>query len=614
MTDKTKLGLLANPTVDFIITDAAVPLPDEATTNKRKRDGRISRRYLGVMKNVFKRAPANWLSQDMTTDFWKRPGDMPGYNMGWALKSLSQTKGVDMADLPDEYSYHESAGEGSTIYVYDTGLKLDNDEIKSLEHQPDWLFVGMDPTKPAGQRNHAQFGTKADFGTGHGTCMLSLGVGKTVGVAKKAKSVVVKFPPLAGEVKLQRLSNFVMGLAEMSAHIAKNNGNIPVGGKGKVKAVINQSVGLDIDKLSQADQDNFRKWFVELYKTIMDLGAIVTTSAGNRKLPIDVTKVVPQYWSAADMPLIVAGNANEQGQLGASSQPGKQVTVNSAGSGVLCAKGYNNADPSPFNEKSGTSEASAITAGLAAYFLGLPNDPRKDSDKNPWDNLVGIDRQMMMIKVMQQLSFQRHGQNSLSQIHNGLGYKCPNPFKKLAADCKTLVKKCSIPNLRGGKVKRDDALKVPKKEIQLRIDTFCSSMKDKNMSAKKEESNYQTSSGYGVSGLRRRSPPTNYITVGASWSDDKRCANGFSWVMTEDICQEGLKAALDACDGTDTSGSTSNNGCVDWNIVVSKGAPKQTAPPPPPPQQTPPPKPAAPANCVIEDNGKGGKQFDIKWG
>jgi hypothetical protein len=194
----------------------------------------------------------------------------PGYNRGWYLKSLSQKKGVPMENLPMEYYYHKSAGEGSTIYIFDSGLRTDIPAIQSLEHKPEWLFVGMDAAEPPRQQLHSQWGTQTVEGPssrGHGTCMLSLAVGKTYGVAKKASSVVVKYPPVTKEnfgKDFQRLSNYVMGMASMAEHIASKNGNVKPGAKAAAKAVINQSQGLKINRaLSESDRNDYKRWFIE---------------------------------------------------------------------------------------------------------------------------------------------------------------------------------------------------------------------------------------------------------------------------------------------------------------------------------------------------------------
>jgi hypothetical protein len=53
------------------------------------------------------------------------------------------------------------------------------------------------------------------------------------------------------------------------------------------------------------------------------------------------------------------------------------------------------------------------------------------------------------------------------------------------------------------------------------------------------------------------------------------------------------------------------SGCINWAIEISQGAPKEqpsAAPAPPPP-----PPPAQPASCKIEDDGSGGKRFDVQW-
>ncbi|KAI5798437.1 hypothetical protein FPQ18DRAFT_302515 [Pyronema domesticum] len=77
------------------------------------------------------------------------------------------------------------------------------------------------------------------------------------------------------------------------------------------------------------------------------------------------------------------------------------------------------------------------------------------------------------------------------------------------------------------------------------------------------------------------------------------------------VDMQGMQDALDVCKGNQTFGGVANNGCVNWAIEISQGAPKEQ--PPAPPAPTPPPPPAQPASCKIEDDGSGGKEFDVQW-
>jgi hypothetical protein len=310
MTPQMRVELLLNPTVDFIVSDAMADVPADSPAKKRSI---LRRRQLGIDKRA---TDGDIVTQQITGAQFEDGVDHyggPGYNRGWYLKSLSQKRGVPMENLPMEYYYHKSAGEGSTIYIFDSGLRTDTPDIQSLEHKPEWLFVGMDAPKLL----HSQWGTQTDEGPssrGHGTCMLSLAVGKTYGVAKKASSVVVKYPPVTkenSEKDFQRLSNYVMGMASMAEHIASKNGNVKPGVKASAKAVINQSNGLKINRaLSESDRNDYKRWFIERYNILMDLGAIITTSAGNEGVTQDISKTinVPQYWAGPELPLIVVGN------------------------------------------------------------------------------------------------------------------------------------------------------------------------------------------------------------------------------------------------------------------------------------------------------------------
>jgi hypothetical protein len=89
----------------------------------------------------------------------------------------------------------------------------------------------------------------------------------------------------------------------------------------------------------------------------MDLGAIITTSAGNEGVTQDISKTfnVPQYWAGLDLSLIVVGNIDSQGAPGGGSQSGSQLTVYTAGTDVICAQG-DHTKPGVSRHATGTSE------------------------------------------------------------------------------------------------------------------------------------------------------------------------------------------------------------------------------------------------------------------
>ena len=107
---------------------------------------------------------------------------------------------------------------------------------------------------------------------------------------------------------------------------------------------------------------------------------VVVTSSGNLgELPgHEEVDSPPKIWSADTYPLIVVGAVDNQGKVALNpgktksfSQGGPKVTVWAPGKDVTCAAHDQNGN----KLDTGTSPASAMTAGLVAYFLSLREHP-----------------------------------------------------------------------------------------------------------------------------------------------------------------------------------------------------------------------------------------------
>lgn len=94
----------------------------------------------------------------------------------WSLGDLSHLEAG-----ATEYVYDETAGEGTTAYVLDTGIRLSHDEFEGR------ASFGINGVTGSTTPN----GTNSDT-AGHGTHVAATIVGKTYGVAKKAKVIDVK--------------------------------------------------------------------------------------------------------------------------------------------------------------------------------------------------------------------------------------------------------------------------------------------------------------------------------------------------------------------------------------------------------------------------------------
>lgn len=94
----------------------------------------------------------------------------------WSLGDLSHLEAG-----ATEYVYDETAGEGTTAYVFDTGIRLSHEEFEGR------ASFGINGVTGSTTPN----GTNSDT-AGHGTHVAGTIAGKTYGVAKKAKLIDVK--------------------------------------------------------------------------------------------------------------------------------------------------------------------------------------------------------------------------------------------------------------------------------------------------------------------------------------------------------------------------------------------------------------------------------------
>lgn len=94
----------------------------------------------------------------------------------WSLGDISHLEAG-----ATEYVYDETAGEGTTAYVLDSGIRLSHEEF---EGRASFGINGLtESTTPNGTNSDTE---------GHGTHVAATVVGKTYGVAKKAKVIDVQ--------------------------------------------------------------------------------------------------------------------------------------------------------------------------------------------------------------------------------------------------------------------------------------------------------------------------------------------------------------------------------------------------------------------------------------
>jgi cerevisin len=255
-------------------------------------------------------------------------------NAPWGLARISHRRGLTFSSF-NKYLYDDTAGEGATIYVIDTGINV----------------------------NHVDFGGRAVWGVtvpdndqdidgnGHGTHVAGTVAGKRYGVSKKSKVVAIKVLRSNGSGTMSDVIKGVEYATEF--HIAERDRarrrGVPYKGAGA-----NMSLGGGRSRTL----DN-------VVDSAVDLGLIFAVAAGNDNG--DACNASP---AASEKAITVAASTIEDERAWFSNYgpcvdvfaPGKDITSAWIGSRTAT------------NTISGTSMASPHVAGLIAYFLGLEPD------------------------------------------------------------------------------------------------------------------------------------------------------------------------------------------------------------------------------------------------
>ncbi|KAF7725838.1 serine protease [Apophysomyces ossiformis] len=154
----------------------------------------------------------------------------------WGLDRIDQRSGTDQ-----QYRFAMKQGEGVTVYILDTGVYADHEDLKDRVTTGK-TFVGSSP----------------EDNNGHGTFVAGVCCGTRYGVAKEAKVVSVKTLDDQGN---GRLSDLLAGLEYVVQQHMQNN---------STKTIVNLSLGA---KYSQATNDAIEQ--------AIGLGLHFTIAAGN---------------------------------------------------------------------------------------------------------------------------------------------------------------------------------------------------------------------------------------------------------------------------------------------------------------------------------------------
>ncbi|CRG84196.1 Sexual differentiation process putative subtilase-type proteinase isp6 [Talaromyces islandicus] len=257
-----------------------------------------------------------------------------------SLRVVSQPHNVTIIDLTDNYKYNSAGGSGITVYVIDSGANPQNPEYISMPGSKRWLF-------PSGAA-----ATQTDE-LNHGSCVLSKVAGPRYGVAKNADVVIVKVPTGPGIVDALMDSSVLDMWTRVGKDIQENNL--------QGKAVINFSGG-GFHPLTLS--------YLAVLRDILRMDIPVVCTAGNGGANNAITHFPAAYADSNRYDgVIVVGASNDDGVPMYFSQTGGHVSVYAPGWNITCASNNGN----NIVRLAGTSMAAPAVAGLAAYFMSMPD-------------------------------------------------------------------------------------------------------------------------------------------------------------------------------------------------------------------------------------------------
>lgn len=300
--------------------------------------GDLAGKYGGKVKRTFSSAIDGFSANGLSAEEAKRLAADPAVdkvvqNKKFHIDATQDNPpswGLDRIDQADtqgdkKYKYPDSAGEGVTAYVIDTGVHISH---KDFGGRASYGFNAIDGSD------------KAEDDNGHGTHVSGTIAGEKHGVAKKAKIVAVKVLDGQGSGTTEQV---VAGID----WVTKNH---------KGPSVANMSLGGGVDEALDA-----------AVKKAIDSGVTFGVAAGNESS--DAGQSSPARVKEA---ITVASSTNKDEQSDFSNF-GKVVDLYAPGSDIT--SDWNNSDDAT-KTISGTSMATPHVVGAAAVYLAGHKDAK----------------------------------------------------------------------------------------------------------------------------------------------------------------------------------------------------------------------------------------------
>ncbi|CAH0054036.1 unnamed protein product [Clonostachys solani] len=246
-------------------------------------------------------------------------------NAGWGLSRISNSTVGSTS-----YSYDESAGEGTCIYILDTGISVNDPEFEGRA-----TFV----------KELSGDGVSDDT-VGHGTSVAACAASKTYGTSKKAKLFAVKV--VGGNGEIGDSSTVIAGMDFIGQDFISRQEECPAG------ILVNMSVGTQPPMQSMNDAA----------RALVEAGLFVGVAAGN--FNEDASNRSP----GAEPLVCTVGASDSSNNRADFSNFGELMDIYAPGKSVDTIDRFG----APISS-SGTSLASPYVVGLAANLMVLEGNP-----------------------------------------------------------------------------------------------------------------------------------------------------------------------------------------------------------------------------------------------
>ena len=316
---------------------------------------------------------AQWLSKRVPSNV--NLNERPLSDAQLRLLSTQNQRNEQPASQLPNYLFAPSLGQGSTIYIMDTGANLNHIELLAgTDRTVEQLVVPneftLKPIPVTGQRRNLWADENITDWNGHGTQVASVAAGVSHGVASKANLVIVKFrnaaqnPNQPGPMIIRNsLASAVWVAWDMTIKdIIQKRANGATG-----RFVVNLSYGFQ----REAERSEYMR---NILTSAWQNDVVFVVCATNSPDVLYIDNRTPQVLGTPDNPLITVGGVLDTGIF----DPGTALDRGQGGSITVYALSVDvNAADYRTNAGSilvpGTSVATPVVAGLAAYFFALPS-------------------------------------------------------------------------------------------------------------------------------------------------------------------------------------------------------------------------------------------------